>query len=387
MKKLVLMSVLCTIGLGLLVISQAYAQDVYISRYIPGITASAQDPTHRVELFNESPTEYADLSGYYLLTRYYILKFPANTYIAPMGSLDMGSKQAKGVDLVFDRKSRFSVRRPEGEDEGDYVVLYNRKQEIVDAFYFGKRVSVTFLPSQAQVPDPQIGDILLKAPDESDYRWTFLRNPRDPAMSFVRINGSWRPNDRVKNMVPATHYRLTGTKFVDGIVTLKWKTLFERDCYHHVVERSTDSKHFFPIERLVGPQNQAGAFEYTYYDAEVQEDRVYYYRIANIDKFGNTVYSKVAKVRTQQEAGSFTFDLIQDEVEGAVNVRFSSRREQMVRMKLLDEELRQIDLLYVGDIEAEKQYLVNYTKRLPVGKYYVIVTAEERRYYEPFIVE
>ena len=68
-------------------------------------------------------------------------------------------------------------------------------------------------------------------------------------------------------------------------------------------------------------------------------------------------------------------------------MRFSARESQHVKVKLLDELLREIDILYTGTIEAKKQNLLNYTHQLPVGKYFVIVSTGSKRYYEPLVVD
>jgi hypothetical protein len=177
------------------------------------------------------------------------------------------------------------------------------------------------------------------------------------------------------------------TQYVDGIVTVKWSTRFEKDCYFHVVERSTDGKNFREIERVRTSGNTPGGQAYSCYDPKVEKDRVYFYRISNLDKFGNLLYSEPARVRTEASPDGFTFDVIRDEDRRSLSVRFSSRDSQQVRIELLDEELRKISTLYLGDAEAEKQNLVSYNQSLPIGKYFVIVSTEERRFYEPFIME
>ncbi|MEO1451194.1 MAG: hypothetical protein AAFV07_16810, partial [Bacteroidota bacterium] len=82
------------------------------------------------------------------------------------------------------------------------------------------------------------------------------------------------------------------------------------------------------------------------------------------------------------------FDLIPSEVEGgpSVDVRFASQIDQVVRVQLLDEEFREMAMLYYGMVEADRQHLVTYNRPLVIGKYYIIVSTPQGRYYETFVV-
>ncbi|MEZ4772348.1 MAG: hypothetical protein R3D00_04130 [Bacteroidia bacterium] len=368
----------------------ANAQNLYISKFIPTNPLNRQNADHRVELFYEGKKDYLDLSGYVLVTRHYILRLPNNTFIGPMSALRLGSvsnESNKDLDLEYNYQRDFAPRVTEGTDEGDFAVLYDPNRNIVDAFYFGPQKTVSFLPSRASLKTYR-ENIEVSIPDEEDSRWSYLQNPEDPAMAFICINHFWHPTSRRSNIFPAARYRFLQAKYVDGIVTVKWKTLFENDCYVHTVERSTDGNTFEVLEKLRGPVNSSQPFDYTYYDAVVEKNRVYYYRIANIDKFGNVVQSSLTKIRTEENPGGFTFDILPADKHtiASLNVRFSAKESQTVRIKLLDEQLREIANLYQGSIEAGKQNLLNYTKPLPVGKYFVVVSTDQRRYYEPFVV-
>ncbi|RMG62347.1 MAG: hypothetical protein D6722_18605, partial [Bacteroidetes bacterium] len=263
----------------------------------------------------------------------------------------------------------------------------DRQREFVDGCYLSRKEEVDFLPGTSDYQGR-----MFALPEEKDYRWApRINNLPDPAMEFLRIHGSWVINSRSRTLphAQATSYRLLQARYIDGVVTVKWKTAYERDCYAHWVERSTDGNDYRPLRRVRGSYNQEELSEYTFYDTDVQSNRVYYYRISNEDKFGQVVTSAPTMVRTEENPGSFTFDLLRGEGEGQdlLNVRFSSRTRQQVRMQLMDGELRELAVLYFGEVEAGQQNLVTYTQPLPVGKYFVIVSTEQNRLYEPFIVD
>lgn len=386
MKKTVILSI---ISLFMIPVS---GQSLYLSQFVPGNQSNPNDLNHKIEIFNESQREYKDISGYLLVTRRYIVRFPESTYLPPLSSLKLGklSTDREILDLEYVSMQDFMVRIPSGNDEGDFAVLYDRNLQIVDAFYYSRNKSVNFLPTSENFVTYQQQKISVKVPEEGDSRWSFIQNPSDPAMAFVRINDRWKPNSRRTNLFPATKYRFLQAKYVEGIVTVKWKTLFERDCYYHTIERSSDGGNNYQLMgSQKGPINNSTPHDYTFYDAKVEKDRVYYYRITNLDKFGNLIQSKPVKVRTEENLGGFTFDILRDEQETAstLNVRFSSKEDQKVRVKILDEEFREIAVLFYGNIEADKQNLINYTEPLNIGRYYLIVSTENRRYYEPFFVK
>ncbi|MEZ4828421.1 MAG: hypothetical protein R3C61_19335 [Bacteroidia bacterium] len=368
----------------------AFTQNLYISRFVPGNALNPQNASHRVEIFYEGKRNYLNISGYVLVTRHYVFRIPNNTFIGPMSALRLGNTTSEGnrdLDLDYTHQREFATREDRLPDEGDFAVLLDPARNIIDAFYFGPAKEVAFLPSMVSLQTYR-ENIEVAIPDENDSRWSYLQNPEDPAMAFICVNHNWHPTSRRSNLFPATRYRFLQAKYVEGIVTVKWKTLFENDCFVHSVERSTDGNTFEVLEQLRGPVNSAEPFDYTYYDAVVEKNRVYYYRISNVDKFGNVVQSSLTKIRTEENPGGFTFDVLPSDKAStsALNVRFSARESQTVRIKLLDEQLREISLLFYGSIEAGKQNLLNYTRPLPVGKYFVVVSTDQRRYYEAFVV-
>ncbi|MCI4669496.1 MAG: lamin tail domain-containing protein [Bacteroidia bacterium] len=370
------------------IFSSLFSQNVYLSRVAPGFPGKDNDVAHRIELFNES-NNFADISGYFLLTRYYSFQIPDDTYIRPFSNFSFGltGGAINKLDLVMPQQAAYKKNSVKDPFEGDYVVILDRNKELVDAFYFSKKSSVSFLPAIVDLPNGE-GKKMMK--EEGDESWSYLRNEVDPVVAFVKINGSWRANSRTTNFFPATNYRAIQIKeYKDGFVTLSWQTMFELDCFFHYVERSLDGKNFKLLEKVPGRREGDEAKTYEFYDTKVDRDRVYFYRVTHYDKFGEVIHSPMAKVRTDDNPSGFSFEIIRGDGGSApsINVRFASKQRQSVRIKLLDEELRELAFLYDDDVEAEKQNLISYSKPLPIGKYFIVVVTENQRYYEPLVIE
>lgn len=365
-----------------------FSQNVYLSRVAPGFPGKENDVAHRIELFNES-NNFADISGHYLITRYYTFRIPDNTYIRPFSNFSFGlaGGSVNKLDLVMPQQPSYLKKSARDPFEGDFAVLLNKEREVLDAFYFGIQSSVSFLPVSADLPN---GEGKVDLPDEGDESWAYLRNEVDPVVAFVKINDKWRANSRTTNFFPATNYRAIQVKeYKDGFVTLSWQTMFELDCYFHYVERSLDGKNFNLMEKVPGRREGEDPKTYEYYDTRVERDRVYFYRVTHYDKFGEVIHSPMAKVRTDENPSDFSFEIIRGDGGSApaINVRFASKQPQSVRIKLLDEELRELAFLFDKDVEGKKQNLISYSKPLPVGKYFIVVVTENQRYYEPLVIE
>jgi len=377
-------------SISLLWMGQMYAQQVYISRYIPDFPTNADNPDQEVEIFNESRTRNLNLGGFVLMTRSYIVRFP-NLEVPPLKSVRLGMK-ARAIGPYFSILDMpdFQLRNPMGEDNGDFVILLNPRMQLMDAFYFGESAEVDFLPLNESLTT-QSGQIVnVRVPAEQNEDWSYLQLAPDPAIAFVKINGTWSPNSRKANIFEATEYRYLQSKYIEGIVSLRWQTRFENDCFEHVVERSLGRNRFQEIARINSlRQNSSSPLDYEYYDDEVEQNQLYYYRIRHTDKFGETVYSEEIETTTEENPGGFFFDILSEPSDQGkyLNIRFSSRQNQQVRIMLLDEELRQLAILFSDEISADKQNLITYREAIPFGIYHILVETENRRYRELLVVE
>lgn len=364
--------------------SCAFGQGIYVSKFSPGFPGNIEDIAHRIEIFNESG-QTQDLSRYTLVTRNYVVTFPPGSIVRPYRAFRLGYRSYHNdLSLELSQLTSWDRRTVRDPRAGDYVALYNRAGTLVDAFYFGPSQRVDFLPDGLSWTNMSI-----QLPDENDSRWKYLNNEVDPAVCFVRIGGEWLPNSRTQNLLPATRFRAVQAHYEQGIVTLAWRTLWEQDCYTLDIERSTDGNRFTTIQTISAEGYPTESASYEEYDTSFEDERVYYYRITHTDKFGNTIYSPMAKVRTSPNPDGFAFEILlkEDHQNAELRVRLSSQETQKVRVKLMDAELRQLALLYYGSVEGGKQNLISYTKPLDIGRYFIIISTDEERIYEEFVVD
>jgi hypothetical protein len=348
-----------------------------------------EDEVYRLEIFNPSDKPVS-LNGYLLVSRQYVVMLPEQAIVPPKGSLRLGKPGGPdgGPDISFQSIGDFIIRIPKRSDPGDYVVLLDTRRQMVDAFYYSPQRKVGFLPDEGELITFQNKKIPFGIPAEGNVNWSYLQMNPDPAMAFVRINKQWRATSRTRNTLPATEYSNIKAQYVNGIVTVEGNTAFERDCLDHQVERSKNGHTFQVIASLPSKQNASSTNAYLFYDDKIEKDSRYFYRLKNIDRFGHILYSNLVEVRTEEAPNGFSMEvfLSRQGTTPSLNVRFSSREAQSIRIKLLDEQWREQDILFYDDLEANSQYLIKYDGSMPIGKYYVIADTERRRFYEELIV-
>lgn len=368
---------------NLLICSFANSQSLYFSRYI-GLNY-LNDPVYQVDIFNPAD-QPRSLSNYMLVSRQFVAKFPVGTRIDAYSKLSLGKHNSQSLDLPFNQIQDFIIRIPEDNELGDYLILFDPSGKIVDAFYFGPSRAVSFLPDEGELITFSNEQIPFEVPDEIQSVWNYLQISPDPALAFVRINGQWQVSSRQRNTLPATAFGPLEAKYVRGIVTVNGQSRFERDCLPHQLERSEDGRNFERIHRFPQTQNADGITAYRYYDDNVQPNKRYFYRLKNEDKFGFVVFSNLVEVQTDDLPSDFSLEVFQSNSGGNINVRFSSRQARRVRIKLLDEQFRELDLLFYDDLEENSQQLIKYEPALPPGKYLILADVGERRLFETLII-
>jgi hypothetical protein len=368
---------------NLLICTFAHSQSVYISRYI-GLNYLT-DPVYQVDIFNPSD-QTVSLGNYMLVSRQFVAKLPANTRLEAYSKLSLGKHNRLQLELPFSKIQDFIIRIPKENELGDYLVLIDPRGKIVDAFYFGPRRSVAFLPDAGELITFSNEQIPFEVPDESKPIWNYLPISPDPALAFVRIRGRWEVSSRQRNTLPATAFGPLEAKYVQGIVTINGESRFERDCLPHQLERSENGRNFERIHRFTNTQNTEETTSYRYYDDGVAPNKRYFYRLKNEDKFGFSIFSNLVEVRTDDLPGDFSLEVFQSNPGGNVNVRFSTRQARRVRIKILDEQFRELDLLFYDNLAENSQQLIKYEPNLPPGKYLILADVGERRVFETLII-
>ena len=356
---------------------------VAFSRYIGDLEAIEEG--FRLDIFNSSPTT-VEISEHFIITRQFIAQIPSNTYLRPLQSLSIGSQKWGENSLSFE-EIRIIQKETEGADIGNFCVLFSSDFALLDAFYFSPNHQVDFLPRQESISLSGDVNSILMIPDESDRRWKHLQTGEgkiDPALAFVQINGDWRISSRSKNLIPATSFASCDAQFFADQVRVQWKVLDEKECYNYLIERSEDGTYFKQIG-IVPALGQAGEYLYQFEDVNILSDVRYYYRIRNVDKFGFTLISPIASVQTGRTSDRFFIQLL--DIGKSINIRFVSTLKQEVRIKLMDEEFREIDILFFGEVESGKDNLLEYLNQLAIGKYFLVAQTERQRIYEEVIIE
>lgn len=358
-----------------------FSQKIYFSKYIYG--NFVKDDNHRLELFNES-AEAVNLSGYVIATRAYILRLPEKTILQPYSSLRMGRAAVSPeiLEIQYQKLHDFLVRFPSDKEIADYIVLFDKNLRIIDAAYFSRQARARFLPDKGELITGKGDKILFEIPPASSPVWQALDVTLDPAMALVQIGGKWQITSRKKNLFPAVEYADLQANAIDGIVTLKWQTTFEEDCFMHIIERGIDGEHFEPVEKISANKTTTKLSEYVFYDKNVQKETRYYYRIKNTDKFRNIVYSPIIEASTAELSGDFNLHFVQDSRnEAELSFRFSVNTPQHITIRLADTHFRDKGLLFDDFVEKNSPLLIKYAENLPKGKYYIIAEMEKQRLY------
>lgn len=360
--------------------ASAQSQELYLSRFLPDSKGYEQA---EVTLFNpsESPKE---IGGYAIITRRWKLVLPAGIQVPPLSSMTFAGKNEGGA-LLMARFPGFSAYAPLGKDPGDFVALVSPQGRFLDGCYLSETPNVDFLP--ATIADAG-GTFTL--PAESHQAWYYLATLPDPLMAYDRVTNGWQANGRSENLFPATEYLFVQGRMTErGAVSVKWKTRFENDCLFHIIDRSLDGTVYEEVGRRNGLRQSNGLVDYQFTDTEIAADQRYWYRIRHVDRVGEVVVSSAVLVRTNQSSSGFRFDVFSEGPDRGqfLRVRYTSLFEQEVRLKLLDEQLRQLEILSAGKVTPNREYLVTYRKTLPAGVYYLLIETEQERYHEVVVVE
>lgn len=360
----------------------SFSQGVLLSRFAPG--NFRVDNRHRLEIYNPSKQPLA-LGGYVIITRDYACVFPNGTTI-PGGSrlVVLRSRSVNDPNaLVLSEQKNFLFRVYDKQFDGNYVVLLDGALRIKDAMYYSPDPQVPFLPDTVEfIRDERVNKVFL--PGESVQVWKYLSSYDDPVVSFDRIGNAWKLTPRSQNLNPATSFSDLVLRYYDGVVTVKFTTAFEMDCFEHIIERGTDPENFTELVRVEGAGTSGAVHYYSFLDPGVLPDKTYYYRIRNIDKFQHEVVSPIREVKTSLLTDEFVIDAIPVAEPGGsrISIRFLSKFSQHIRIKIVDQAFRETGILFDGFVYHHTQQLVKVNKVLPRGKYRLICDTDAKRFFK-----
>ncbi|MCB9231806.1 MAG: lamin tail domain-containing protein [Bacteroidia bacterium] len=366
------------------------ARGIYISRIIPGWYQGEAE--HRIDLFNPT-AQPIDLSGWLLSTQEYCFQFPQGTVVPAQAVFSIGNvrpgRQAPDLDLENTRGLVVRSARP--IPGGNYFLLLNKNSSFVDGMYFCPFPEVPFLPENGRclMPGGKLRSFSL--PNQYDPLWKgrSLAMGEDPALHFIQIGGNWAPTASNANLLPAVSFENVSAEFQKGIVNLEWKATVEDHSLQFEVERSTDGQQFEVAGKTSAIAESRAVLNFSWRDDHVEENQTYYYRLKNLDIFGNRIQSNVTRIEAREELTDFSLEVFWS--TGArgneLNIRLFSTLDRQVNLKMLDQNYCEVALLFNDGIQAGSRNLLKVTEALPKGKYLLIADIGDRRISRQFFRE
>ena len=363
------------------------AQSPVIHRFVPG--NYLVDNTHLVELYNPSGNPVR-LGGYLLVTRDYSVRLPGTARIGGRSSFSIAKLPGPNVDLALSQTPDFLIRFHFLEQEGHYVALFSPEMEVLDAAYFSPSSNVPFLPDRDTCITFDGERIPFYLPPENRSEWEYVRTVSGKPGNFVKANGRWQAQGMVVAAPPPTAYDDLILRYEEGIMTVKWVVTFEQDCKRHVIERCEDQIHFVPVGTVVPEGDSKVPRAYSFLEKGLEEKHRYYYRIKGEDGLGNAVYSAVREVMTEEVNAEFSMEVIPGAKAGeeGFSLRFISAYSQQVRIKLFDENMREVALLFNDYVFAGTPNLIRMGVSLQgPQRYLVMATTGRGRYGVEFVAD
>jgi hypothetical protein len=151
---------------------------------------------------------------------------------------------------------------------------------------------------------------------------------------------------------------------------LNWETENEQNFDHFEIERSVNGADFTAIGFKAASTNNAGRTSYQYPDDLSQANgKVFYYRLRIVDKDGQFKYSNVIIIRKDSKNINGIALNPNPVVNGMATVRFTSSRNEVVNLKVVDLTgkivLQQENKIYEGNNSIS----INNLDRLQSGVY------------------
>lgn len=137
--------------------------------------------------------------------------------------------------------------------------------------------------------------------------------------------------------LPVEMLPLTATAEVNSI-RVDWTTLTEVNSSHFNLERSTDARSFEVVSaNIPAAGNSNTPIDYSYTDADVVYNQVYYYRAHQFDIDGKSAYSNVAEaVLTNDGRGETLVLLYPNPADDNLNLQVRGNTDASLHLKLYD---------------------------------------------------
>jgi len=153
-------------------------------------------------------------------------------------------------------------------------------------------------------------------------------------------------------------------------IDLLWTTASETDNSHFEIERSEDGKIFKKIGQIKGNGTSLEEINYAYKDDQVQNNRLYYYRLKQVDFDGDFEYSTIQSAKL--EGIDKTLKIYPNPTNGKEKIRLEfqgeNREFNFQILNLYGKVLKEIKRDFVGKNKAVLELDIS---NLPSGLYFI----------------
>jgi hypothetical protein len=144
------------------------------------------------------------------------------------------------------------------------------------------------------------------------------------------------PNSYNPVSLPVELIYLTATPIDNRFIRLDWATAAEINNRGFEVERSDDGENFTKIGWVDGNGNSSQKITYKLYDKDVIPNKVYYYRLKQIDNDGKYEYTYIVSAKLIAEKGFVFEDMRPNPANNKVVLNILTATAQEVKVNVFD---------------------------------------------------
>lgn len=180
--------------------------------------------------------------------------------------------------------------------------------------------------------------------------------------------------------IPVSLLHFRGNKVNNGTL-LEWKTAWEQNNSHFILERSVNAVDYLPLTNITGTGNSSTSNTYEYMDIAPAKG-LNYYRLKQVDTDGKFSYSSVILVR--YESGDDPFLVYPNPVNDKLVLEFSHAMPGQMLLKIFDVKGNLVGSQAVTT--ASRQINMN-VSAFAAGIYFLHVEHDNKSYINKFVKE
>jgi hypothetical protein len=161
---------------------------------------------------------------------------------------------------------------------------------------------------------------------------------------------------------------------------LAWVTLSEKNHHYFVIERAEDGIHYSALGTINGSGTSTVETRYSYKDEKPLGTG--YYRLKQVDMYGNYTYSRTVRITRPVEPGLTA--IFENPVRGPLKAGLQTMLPGRAQIQIVDALGKIMMTESIGLQRGLNQYQTN-LDRLSPGIYYMIITQERIRKTFPFM--